>query len=202
MRGLLDRRAPAVAQRSDPHRLLADPRDPPRRVVRPRLTRDLDAARRWLRARARGTERYGIVVSSQAERLKPYALDVKSPVNPVHWFLAGKDDVRSSYYLEDVATEFHIQGLELDWTCIVWDADLRHSARGWEHWSFRGSRWQRIRSPARRTYQKNAYRVLLTRARQGMIVVVPRGDAEDPTRQPDFYDPTFAYLQGAGLSVL
>ncbi|MBI4616232.1 MAG: DUF2075 domain-containing protein [Planctomycetes bacterium] len=166
------------------------------------LTRDLEVARRWLRAKARGTERYGIVVSSQAERLKPYALDVKSPVDPVHWFLSDKDDVRSSYYLEDVATEFHIQGLELDWTCVVWDADLRHSASGWEHWSFRGNRWERMRSEERRSYQKNAYRVLLTRARQGMIIVVPRGDAEDPTRRPQFYDPTFAYLKGAGLSVL
>jgi hypothetical protein len=166
------------------------------------LTRDLDAARRWMRSRARGSERYGIVVSSQAERLKPYALDVKTPVNPVHWFLHGKDDVRSSYYLEDVATEFHIQGLELDWCCVVWDADLRHSRQGWEHWSFRGSRWERIRSLERQSYQKNAYRVLLTRARQGMVVVVPRGDAADPTRPPEFYDTTFSYLKGAGIPEL
>jgi hypothetical protein len=94
------------------------------------LTRDLNAARRWLRGNARGSERYGIVVSSQAERLKPHALDVKTPVNPVHWFLNDKDDVRSSYYLEDVATEFQIQGLELDWTCVVWDADFRFSSEG------------------------------------------------------------------------
>src|SRR5262249_34412790 len=83
------------------------------------LTRDLDTARRWLRSKDRGSERYSIMVSSQAERLKPYALDVKTPVNPVHWFLSEKDDVRSSYYLEDVATEFDVQGLELDWACVV-----------------------------------------------------------------------------------
>ena len=166
------------------------------------LTRDLDIARQWLRERARGSERYGIVVSSQAERLKPYALDVKTPVDPVHWFLNGKDDVRSSYYLEDVATEFHIQGLELDWSCVVWDADLRHTPKGWEHWSFRGNRWQQIRSQERRAYQKNAYRVLLTRARQGMVVVVPRGDSLDPTRVPEFYDPTFDFLKGAGIPEL
>jgi hypothetical protein len=166
------------------------------------LTRDLDEARRWLRARARGSERFGIIVSSQAERLKPYALDVKTPVDPVHWFLNDKDDVRSSFYLEDVATEFHIQGLELDWSCVVWDADLRHSETGWSHWSFRGNRWEQIRSPQRRSYQKNAYRVLLTRARQGMVVVVPRGDSDDATRLPEFYDPTFAYLKRTGIPVI
>jgi hypothetical protein len=94
------------------------------------LTRDLHKARRWLRARALGSERYGIVVSSQAERLKPHAIDVRTPVNPVQWFLNDKDDVRSSYYLEDVATEFHVQGLELDWVCVTWDADFRFTSRG------------------------------------------------------------------------
>jgi hypothetical protein len=163
------------------------------------LTRDLQMARRWLRSKARGSERYGIVVSSQAERLKPYAVDVKTPVNPVHWFLNGKDDVRSSYYLEDVATEFHVQGLELDWACVVWDADFRHSRQGWDHWSFKGNRWERIRSAERQRYLKNAYRVLLTRARQGMVIVVPHGDSSDPTRMPAFYDPTFEYLRQTGL---
>ena len=166
------------------------------------LTRDLNSARRWLRGKARGSERYGIVVSSQAERLKPYALDVKTPVNPVHWFLNDKDDVRSSYYLEDVATEFDVQGLELDWTCVVWDADFRYTPKGWQHWSFRGKGWQRINSPERRLYLKNAYRVLLTRARQGMVVVVPPGDADDPTRNPAYYDQTFDYLSRSGMSLI
>jgi len=166
------------------------------------LTRDLNSARRWLRGKARGSERYGIVVSSQAERLKPYALDVKTPVNPVHWFLNDKDDVRSSYYLEDVATEFHVQGLELDWTCVVWDADFRYTPKGWQHWSFRGNSWQRMLSPERQMYLKNAYRVLLTRARQGMVVVVPRGDDEDPIRNPVYYDQTFDYLSRSGISLV
>jgi Schlafen group 3, DNA/RNA helicase domain len=166
------------------------------------LTRDLDTARTWLRGQARGSERYGIVVSSQAERLKPHAVDVRTPIDPVHWFLDGKDDVRSSYYLEDVATEFHVQGLELDWVSVVWDADFRFSARGWEHWSFRGNRWQRIQSMQRRRYLKNAYRVLLTRARQGMVLVVPHGDDHDPTRHKDYYDPTFDYLRDSGISVI
>ncbi|MEI7481412.1 MAG: DUF2075 domain-containing protein [Elusimicrobiota bacterium] len=163
------------------------------------LTRDLQKAKAWLKARAQGTERYGIVVSSQAERLKPYAIDVKSPVDPVDWFLAGKDDVRSSYYLEDVATEFHVQGLELDWACVTWDADMRHTPGGWENWSFKGNKWLRILKDARKAYQKNAYRVLLTRARQGMVLVVPEGDAEDHTRLPEYYDSTYKYLAQIGF---
>ncbi|NQT92688.1 MAG: DUF2075 domain-containing protein [Lentisphaerae bacterium] len=166
------------------------------------LTRDLGAAKRWLREQARGSERYGIVVSSQAERLKPHAIDVRSPMNPIHWFLSGKEDVRSSYYLESVATEFHIQGLELDWVCVTWDGDFRRSPNGWDHRSFRGDRWTQIHKKERQTYLKNAYRVLLTRARQGMVIVVPPGDPEDETRKPEFYDPTFEYLREIGIPLL
>jgi len=164
------------------------------------ITRDLNEAKRWLKKQARGSERYGIVVSSQAERLKPHAIDVKSPMNPIHWFLNGKDDVRSSYYLEHVATEFHIQGLELDWVCVTWDADFRYSKKGWEHRSFRGSRWTQIRKEERKNYLKNAYRVLLTRARQGMVIVVPSGDSKDHTRSPEFYDNTYEYLKDIGFT--
>ncbi len=163
------------------------------------LTRNLVAAKAWLKQQARGSERYGMVVSSQAQRLKPHAIDVKSPMDPIHWFLDGKDDVRSSFYLEDVATEFHVQGLELDWACVVWDADLRHAPGGWEHYSFVGSKWQRIRKTERQMYLKNAYRVLLTRARQGMVIVVPEGSDEDPTRPHSFYDPIFEYLRSIGF---
>lgn len=166
------------------------------------LTRDLRKAKRWLKARAQGTERYGIVVSSQAERLKPHAIDVRAPVDPVDWFLAGKDDVRSSYYLEDVATEFHVQGLELDWACVTWDADFRYTPKGWENWSFKGNKWLRINKDHRQIYQKNAYRVLLTRARQGMVIVVPEGDPEDHTRPPEFYNSTYEYLRGIGFQEL
>ncbi len=166
------------------------------------ITRNLSKAKLWLREKARGSERYGIVVSSQAERLKPYAIDVRSPMDPIHWFLDGKEDVRSSYYLEDVATEFHVQGLELDWACITWDADFRYSKDGWEYRSFVGDHWNHIRKTERQTYLKNAYRVLLTRARQGMIIVVPEGDAEDSTRKHEFYDPTFEYLQEIGFDVI
>jgi hypothetical protein len=166
------------------------------------LTRDLAKAKRWLKEQARGSERYGIVVSSQAERLKPYAIDVKSPMDPIHWFLDGPEDVRSSFYLEDVATEFDIQGLELDWSCVTWDGDFRYAPQGWEHKSFVGDKWKNINKAERRIYQKNAYRVLLTRARQGMVIVVPTGDVDDPTRKPEFYNPTFDYLHDIGFKVI
>lgn len=163
------------------------------------LTRDVKKAKQWLREKARGTERYGIVVSSQAIRLKPYAIDVKSPMDPIHWFLDGKEDIRSSYYLEDVATEFQVQGLELDWACVTWDGDFRYSPDGWKAFSFVGSKWQNINKEERKLYLKNAYRVLLTRARQGMVIVVPEGDDEDGTRKKEYYDETWEYLRGIGI---
>ena len=163
------------------------------------LTRDLNKAKSWLKEKARGSERYGIVVSSQAQRLKPLAIDVKSPMNPVNWFLDGKDDVRSSYYLEDVATEFDIQGLELDWACVTWDGDLRYSESGWKTFSFVGTKWQNIHKEDRKKYLINAYRVLLTRARQGMVIVIPEGNIEDSTRNPEYYNSTFKYLKSVGI---
>ncbi|MDD9874873.1 MAG: DUF2075 domain-containing protein [Gammaproteobacteria bacterium] len=166
------------------------------------LTRDLIKAKAWLRENARGSERYGMVVSSRAERLRPHAIDVRPQINPVHWFLNGKDDVRSSYYLEDVAHEFVVQGLEVDWACVAWDADFRHTPSGWRHWMFRGARWKQIHKPENQIYQKNAYRVLLTRARQGMVIVVPNGDRDDPTRDRSYYDPTFEYLKNIGFHLI
>jgi hypothetical protein len=164
------------------------------------ITRNLTAAKKWLKGNARGSERYGIVVSSSAERLRPHAIHVKAEMNPVHWFLAGKDDTRSSYYMEDVATEFSIQGLELDWACVTWDGDFRYRPEGWSHHSFVGEKWNRVRKAERQKYLKNAYRVLLTRARQGMVIVVPPGDPEDPTRLPEIYDPTYEYLKEIGFA--
>ena len=166
------------------------------------ITRDLHKAKEWLRERARGSERYGIVVSSQAQRLKADAIDVKSPVDPIHWFLDGKEDVRSSYYLEDVVTEFQVQGLEVDWACVAWDADFRYTHNGWEHWSFVGDHWTRIKKPERQNYLKNAYSVLLTRARQGMVIVIPPGNLDDPTRKGHYYDPTFDYLREVGFATI
>ncbi len=167
-----------------------------------RISRDLTEAKQWVRDQARGSERYGILVSSRAARLKPHAIDVRVKTDPVRWFLDGKDDVRSSYYLEDAATEFQVQGLELDWACVVWDGDLRHDGSAWSHHEFKGSRWQHIRKQERQVYLKNAYRVLMTRARQGMVFVIPEGNDDDPTRSPDYYDNTFSYLSGLGIPTL
>ncbi|MEP7148186.1 MAG: DUF2075 domain-containing protein [Acidobacteriota bacterium] len=166
------------------------------------ITRDLPTAKNWLREKARGSERYGLVASSNAYRLKPHAIDIKSPMNPVNWFLEGKHDVRSSYFLEDVATEFQIQGLELDWSCVTWDADFRYHEDNWETYSFVGTKWHRILAQQRKQYLKNAYRVLLTRARQGMVITVPNGDRSDMTRKPEFYDRTYDYLKSLGISEL
>lgn len=166
------------------------------------ITRDLDAAKRWVKARARGTERYGLLASSGAARLRPLGVNVQAEVDVVNWFLNGKDDVRSSYFMEEAATEFDVQGLELDWTCVAWDANLRYSSCGWAYKSFRGTHWNDVRNPDRMKYLKNAYRVLLTRARQGMAIVVPEGCDEDSTRDPAFYDGTFNYLKQVGFQVI
>ena len=164
------------------------------------ITRDLNAAKQWIREQARGTERYGLVASSKAMRLKPHAIDIRVSVDPVHYFLNEKDDTRSSYYLEDAATEFQVQGLELDWVCVAWCGDFRFNGSGWNYHDFRGDRWCNIANPDNRVYLRNAYRVLLTRARQGMVVFVPPGDINDPTRSPGFYDSTFDYLRELGIS--
>lgn len=164
------------------------------------VTRDLGRAKDWIRARARGTERYGLIASSQAQRLKPHAIDVRVSVDPVQWFLNDRNDTRSSYYLEDAATEFQVQGLELDWACVTWDADLRRHSTSWRYHSFRGDAWTNMHKEDRKRYLLNAYRVLLTRARQGMVIFVPPGDDTDPTRLPAYYDNTYRYLLEVGLS--
>jgi hypothetical protein len=166
------------------------------------VTRDLSHAKQWIRARARGTERFGLVASSKAQRLKPHAVDIRVDVNPVHWFLNEKEDTRSSYYLEDAATEFQVQGLELDWACVTWDGDLRFTGSDWSFHDFRADRWCNIANADNRRYLRNAYRVLLTRARQGMVIFVPPGDPTDPTRSPEFYDSTFEYLTDLGVPEL
>jgi len=163
------------------------------------LTRNLDKARSWLRERARGSERFGLTASSGGNRLRPEGIWIKSKIEAPVWFLNDKLDIRSSYYLEETASEFDIQGLELDWTCVAWDADFRRGDIGWEHFSFRGTKWQRVNSVDRQLYLKNAYRVLLTRARQGLVIFVPAGDSTDPTRSPSFYNGIYEYLQLCGI---
>lgn len=166
------------------------------------VTRNLSLAKKWVRSQARGNERYGLMASSKAQRLKPHAIDVRVKSDPVHWFLDGKEDTRSSFYLEDAATEFQVQGLEVDWALVTWDGDLRFTGADWSYHDFRGAKWQNVKNTDNRNYLRNAYRVLLTRARQGMVLFVPKGEPSDATRSPEFYDPTFEYLAGIGIPVL
>lgn len=166
------------------------------------ITRDLEQARQWLRSKRRGTERTGLLASSNAARLKPHGVFVKAKIEPAKWFLAPNDDVRSSDALEDAATEFDIQGLELDWTCLCWDANYRRVGGKWQAVQFKGTRWQAVNDEARRTYVANAYRVLLTRARQGMVVFVPQGSSEDATRAPMVYRAIYAFLKDCGFNDL
>lgn len=124
---------------------------------------------------------------------------MQSKVNAPRWFLNGKEDVRSSFFLEETATEFDIQGLELDWSIVCWDANLRFSEDRFEYYGFRGTAWQHIRSEENILYLKNAYRVLLTRARQGFVIFLPTGDASDVTADPSFYDGVYRYFQEIGI---
>lgn len=163
------------------------------------ITRDLTKARTWMQAQARGSERFGLIASSGAHRLRPEGLHVKSKVEPETWFLNNRSDVRSSFYLEEVATEFDVQGLELDWAGVCWDGDFRYADGSWSYNKFKGTRWQRVAKDDAKLYLKNAYRVILTRARQGMVIFVPQGDAQDPTRPPSYYDQTYRFLHSCGL---
>lgn len=163
------------------------------------VTRDLDRARAWLRTQRRGSERAGLLASSNGARLKPHGVFVKAKIEPPKWFLATPDDVRSSDALEDAATEFDVQGLELDWACLCWDANFRWNSTGWESHRFKGTRWEVINDPTRQAYLANSYRVLLTRGRQGLVVFIPPGSPEDKTRQPIWYDRIFAFLQDSGF---
>lgn len=172
------------------------------------LTRSLEKAKTWLRSKARGSERMGLLASSKAERLKAISINVRYQPDFVHWFLEDDTDIRSSNALEDTLTEFKVQGLEIDWACIVWDADLRLNSKqtGWTHHQLRsGTQWQNINKTINKLYQINAYRVLLTRARQGMVIVVPEGDNSTPpdkTRKPEWYDNTYEYLREIGIKVI
>ncbi len=166
------------------------------------ITRDLSKAKNWVRERSPGTTRYGMLASSGALRLKPEGIFVKNEISVANWFLNGKNDVRSSYALEDVVTEFDIQGLELDYSLVAWDADFRFDGQNWTYYSFVGNHWNHIASEEKKLYLKNAYRVLLTRARQGMAIFIPAGSDTDHTRQPDYYDQTYHYLQRIGIAEL
>ena len=174
------------------------------------LTRNMDTARAWLRKQARGTQQTGILVTKVAARFKPLAVHIlaQDEENAVHWFLEDKTDIRSSNYLEDAATEIQVQGLELDYACVLWDADMRYEAGAWTFYKFNGkNKWNPENNKENQKYMLNAYRVLLTRARQGIIICIPKGNShftnegfpEDPTRLPEFYDGTYEYLKSLGI---
>ena len=174
------------------------------------LTRNMEQARAWLRKQARGSQQTGVLVTKVAARFKPLAVHIlgQGDENAVHWFLEDKTDVRSSNYLEDAATEIQVQGLELDYACVLWDADMRCENGHWAYYKFNGkNKWNPENNEENRKYMLNAYRVLLTRARQGIVICVPTGNGklgsdgfpEDPTRLPEFYDGTYEYLKSLGL---
>lgn len=163
------------------------------------LTRDLDRAKEWLKTQCKGSRRMGLVASSGGRRLRPYGLDVRLQLEEAEWFLNGRDDVRSSYYLEIPATEFGIQGLELDWVGVCWDIDLFRNNDEWNFKSFSGTTWKNINDPEKRKYTINKYRVLLTRAREGVVIFVPEGSLEDPTRNPAYYNSIVKYLKMCGV---
>ena len=165
------------------------------------LTRDFQKAKDWVKRKVRGSERYGLLASSEGKRLRGEGIWVPANINHVGWFLNGKDNVDSSYYLEVAASEFKVQGLELDYTILAWDADLRYTGVDFDYFRFRGTMWQHINTEQRQKYLKNAYRVLLTRARQGMILYIPTGvdPDEDITRNKTVYDGIYQYLISCGI---
>lgn len=179
------------------------------------LTRDMETAKRWLHSKVRGTERTGVLVTKEAARFKPLGIHIlpSGDENAVHWFLEDKIDTRASNYLEDLATEIQVQGLELDYTCVLWDADMRCDNGKWRYYTFNGKTAWNEKIPDTENkqeqikYMLNAYRVLLTRARAGMVICVPSGNPnknpsgfwEDSTRLPKFYDGTYQYLKNLGI---
>lgn len=170
------------------------------------VTRNFEKAKEWIHNQVRGSQRSGVLACSSAQRLKPEGIYVPTEIDVKNWFLAPSDDLRSSNKLEVVASEFKVQGLEIDWAIVCWDADLRRNKKGdnWEHFSFRGTKWNHRNKPDQQRYLVNSYRVLLTRARQGMVLFVPRGtDPEkDPTRDFHFYDGMYTYLRSCGIMKL
>ena len=166
------------------------------------LTRDLDKAKNWVREKSRGSERYGLMATSAAERLRTRGIWSANAIKPIKWFLEGKDNVDSSFHLEVTATEFEVQGLEIDYGIVAWDGDMRYNDGDWIYKRFTRNQWCNVNKEDRRKYMKNAYRVLLTRSRQGMVIYVPEGNQYDPTTAPELYDCTYNYLKSVGIKEL
>lgn len=168
------------------------------------ITRDIAVAKKWAKEHVRGSQRCGMLACSSAQRLKPDGIYVPTEIDVKNWFLAPSDDLRSSNMMEIVASEFKVQGLEIDWAVVCWDADLRRKGKDWDYYSFRGTRWNKRNKAEQRRYLVNSYRVLLTRARQGMVIFVPKGDDPevDETRSHHYYDEIYDYLCSCGLDTI
>ncbi len=164
------------------------------------ITRSLESGKEFIRNSSKGSERFGLIASSGARRLRAHGIDVKNEISASNWFLNNKSDIRSSYFMEEIATEFDIQGLELDWTCMCWGADFYLEKNRWKYRSFKGTKWQNMNSEIGKRYLTNAYRVLLTRARQGMVIFIPEGSGVDETRDRKFYDHTYEYFKSIGVT--
>ena len=164
------------------------------------ITRSLESRKEFIRNSSKGSERFGLIASSGARRLRAHGIDVKNEISASNWFLNNKSDIRSSYFMEEIATEFDIQGLELDWTCMCWGADFYLEKNRWKYRSFKGTKWQNMNSEIGKRYLTNAYRVLLTRARQGMVIFIPEGSGVDETRDRKFYDHTYEYFKSIGVT--
>ncbi|MCW1885104.1 DUF2075 domain-containing protein [Luteolibacter flavescens] len=165
------------------------------------ITRSLEEAKRWARAHRAGNQRAGLIASGQAKRLAAEGLFVDLKPSIADWMLAPSTDVRSSNALETVQNQYQVQGLELDYTIVCWDADLRRNHDDWTAFKLSGSDWNQDRL---KDVAKNSYRVLLTRARKGMVIFVPKGDpsGEDVTRKTEFYDGVFDFLSSCGAKEL
>ena len=174
------------------------------------ITRDLATARAWLRMHHRldPEDRTGLVATSLDIRLRSDGIERSSAFRSnfpyEKWFLEPCLDVRSSYSLEVAASEFECQGLELDWVGLCWGLDLTPSENGdaWDYRKFRGTRWQNVQQEAERAFTLNRYRVLLTRARRGLVIWVPNGDHNDLTRDPARFDRVYDALRRTGVPEL
>ena len=169
------------------------------------LTRNLNAAKKWIKRQAKqingsSPERYGILASSGALRLRAEGITIpKEDMDICAWMLEKETHVNSSYYMEIAASEFKIQGLEIDYAIVAWDGDFRYCNGEFSFHKFRGSGWQNVNNLTQRDYLKNSYRVLLTRARQGFVIYVPCGSLDDATRPPCYYDETYQLLKAMGF---
>jgi len=164
------------------------------------LTRELSTAKEWLRKRVIGNKRIGLVSSSGAVRLKSEGVNVNDRIEVEHWFLKEEKDIRSSYYLEQAATEFEIQGLEIDFCCLCWDLDLAYNEK-WvaQKFDVKSSKWSSNVNIDMQRFILNKYRVLLTRAREGIAIWIPSGSDSDLTRPEKEYDKIYEYLKSCGL---